>query len=59
MTKPSIIVDQKTVCGRVLNYPSCTISKIFVSLTGNETLTESDLNKIESIGFNIIIRKGF
>ena len=43
----------KTLYGVDYSYPACTISKLFLELTGNKTLLERDLIIIKQLGYNV------
>ena len=46
-------VEVRNVYGNELIYPVNEPAKIFASLTGNKTLTLVDLQRIQSLGFEV------
>lgn len=49
----TIQVTVKNVYGTEMVYPVCETAKIFTSLTGKKTFTDSDLTDIKRLGFNV------
>lgn len=47
-------VQIRNVFGNLLCYPVCDTAKRFADLVGRKTLTDSDLEKIRSMGFEIV-----
>ena len=53
-TDHEVQVQYRDVLGRPLCYPMNATAKRFCTLTGNMTLSPSDLNVIEALGFRVI-----
>lgn len=53
MKKETITFKEKNVYGRTLIYPACDKSNIFAGLLSTKTFTLSQLNLIESLGYEI------
>ena len=53
-TDHEVQVQYRDVFGRPLCYPMNATAKRFCTLTGNLTLSPSDLNVIEALGFRVI-----
>lgn len=51
-----IIVQIKNVYGNELIYPICDNAKLFTSLTGKQTLSLGDINKIKSLGYVVEVK---
>ena len=55
INKPKIELIYKSNYGNIYFYPNCFISKKFVKLTKNKTLSLENLKDIKSMGFEIIV----
>ncbi len=51
-----ITVAIKNVYGNNLAYPVCEKAKLFAQLGGARTLTKSSLDKIESLGYVVLLK---
>jgi hypothetical protein len=48
-----IIINAKSVYGRFFFYPVCEKAKIFAEMVNKKTLTYSDLDAIERLGYKV------
>lgn len=55
ITKMSITIELKSVCGTPRGYPVCENAKLFTRLTRSRTLDESDLETIKKLGFEVVL----
>tara|TARA_R100000664_G_C2730491_1_gene121166 strand:- start:744 stop:995 length:252 start_codon:yes stop_codon:yes gene_type:complete len=53
--QPGIVVEIRNVYGEDKVYPVCEHAKIFADIAGTKTLTEDTLDKIESLGYELIL----
>ena len=53
----SITVKIKTNYGTRCVYPVCEASKLFASISGNKTLTDSTISKIKELGYSILVEQ--
>jgi hypothetical protein len=49
-----ILIKAKSVYGKFFFYPACEKAKIFAELVNKKTLTYSDLDAIERLGYKVI-----
>tara|TARA_R110001606_G_scaffold72426_1_gene166642 strand:- start:288 stop:515 length:228 start_codon:yes stop_codon:yes gene_type:complete len=55
--KMGITVENKSVYGNVLYYPSCDLAKQFCKLLGVKTLTFKNMSIIEDMGIKVSLKK--
>lgn len=53
----TITVQIKNVYGQEKIYPACDKAKLFASLKGQSTLTQSDIKHIKALGYTIEIKQ--
>ena len=51
-----IIVTIKSVYGRELIYPSCSQARIFATIAGTDTLTDSAVRQIKLLGYRVKVQ---
>ena len=51
-----ITVTIKSVYGRDLVYPLCPQARIFAGIAGTDTLTDSVINKIKTLGYRVLVQ---
>ena len=52
-----ITVSVKSVYGRQTIYPVCEQAKLFTHLTGNKTLSQSNIATIKALGYTITVEQ--
>ena len=50
-----IYVTKKNVYGSLTIYPYCECAKLFCEITGRKTFTQSDISKIQKLGYEFCI----